>query len=487
MSQCQQRPQKSPLENRQAANRSTAIAVPALLIGIVGYVTWIVVVLIGVNYLIKHQNRHGAGIAIIVLYFIFLFPMASTYLRLLMTIPHPGYIEKGSPTAATPVKPAKEAPPQHNIQASCTSTTVQDGANETTKKSRPAAPQEPPVTLLDTKAILSGEIPPPPGTEQFYSKDVFACDQNGLPIWCGTCNNWKPDRSHHGSDVGRCVLKMDHFCPWVGGVVGERNFNFFIQFCSYAGIYALFVMIVMAVFIAEARSRGNALGGNWIAGLTLGAVFTLFAGGMAMTSIGLALKNLTTIDNIGHQRRVMHIAVLVDSTQQRQPRPMSTDQLKPSHGTEDNEEPWQGTITYPLSVLPDASSETTLPPRASSPPRTFAILRTHAGMNPWNLGAFKNFKSIMGNRWYDWFLPLRHSPCCNHDRGDSMYELGPDVDRLKVDAGLSSTHSKGGSSRRKHRKHRHHREDSEDVDIMGSTLANVNGVTGREQNSFDSV
>ncbi|KAI5247134.1 zf-DHHC-domain-containing protein [Aureobasidium subglaciale] len=487
MSQCQPRPQKSPLENRQAANRSTAIAVPALLIGIVGYVTWIVVVLIAVNFLIKHQNRHGAGIGIIVLYFIFLFPMASSYLRLLMTIPHPGYIEKGSPTAATPVKPAKEAPPQHNIQASCTSTTVQDGTNETTKKSRPTAPQEPPVTLLDTKAILSGELPPPPGTEQFYSKDVFACDQNGLPIWCGTCNNWKPDRSHHGSDVGRCVLKMDHFCPWVGGVVGERNFNFFIQFCSYAGIYALFVMIVMAVFVAEARSRGNALGGNWIAGLTLGAVFTLFAGGMAMTSIGLALKNLTTIDNIGHQRRVMHIAVLVDSTQQRQPRPMSIDQLKPSHGTEDNEEPWQGTITYPLSVLPDASSETTLPPRTSSPPRTFAILRTHPGMNPWNLGAFRNFKSIMGDRWYDWFLPLRHSPCCKHDRGDSMYELGPDVDRLKVDAGLSSSRSRGGSSRRKHRKHRHHREDSEDVDIMGSTLANVNGVTGREQDSFDSV
>jgi palmitoyltransferase len=47
MSQCQPRPPKSQLENRQAANRTTAIIVPALLIGIVGYVTWIVVVLIG--------------------------------------------------------------------------------------------------------------------------------------------------------------------------------------------------------------------------------------------------------------------------------------------------------------------------------------------------------------------------------------------------------------------------------------------------------
>jgi palmitoyltransferase len=140
--------------------------------------------------------------------------MASSYLRLLITIPHPGFIERGTPTAATPVKPATEAPPQHNIQASCMTTKVQDGTNETDRKStRPAAPQEPAVTLLDTKAILSGELPPPPGTERFYSREVFACDQNGLPIWCGVCNNWKPDRSHHGSDFGRCVLKMDHFCP----------------------------------------------------------------------------------------------------------------------------------------------------------------------------------------------------------------------------------------------------------------------------------
>ena len=147
------------------------------------------------------------------LYFIFLFPMASSYLRLLITIPHPGFIEKGTPTGATPVKPATEAPPQHNIQASCATTKVQDVTNQTDKRARQAAPQEPAVTLLDTKAILSGELPPPPGTEHFYSKEVFACDQNGLPIWCGVCNNWKPDRSHHGSDFGRCVLKMDHFCP----------------------------------------------------------------------------------------------------------------------------------------------------------------------------------------------------------------------------------------------------------------------------------
>lgn len=44
---CEPRPPPTPLENRQAANKTTAIIVPALLIGVVGYATWVVVVLIG--------------------------------------------------------------------------------------------------------------------------------------------------------------------------------------------------------------------------------------------------------------------------------------------------------------------------------------------------------------------------------------------------------------------------------------------------------
>jgi hypothetical protein len=41
---------------------------------------------------------------------------------------------------------------------------------------------------------------------------------------CGKCNdNYKPGRAHHDSVTGRCVVKMDHFCPWVGNAVGIMN------------------------------------------------------------------------------------------------------------------------------------------------------------------------------------------------------------------------------------------------------------------------
>lgn len=53
-----------------------------------------------------------------------------------------------------------------------------------------------------------------PGLEMFYTKDVFVAEMDGKPKWCTHCANWKPDRAHHCSSSGRCIKKMDHFCPW---------------------------------------------------------------------------------------------------------------------------------------------------------------------------------------------------------------------------------------------------------------------------------
>ena len=89
-----------------------------------------------------------------------------------------------------------------------------------------------------------------------YTKCLFVCEGDGRPVWCSTCLNYKPDSecflyhnscskvllvldshdeqpvfsectsfatnadtrsfsgAHHCREVGRCVRKMDHFCPW---------------------------------------------------------------------------------------------------------------------------------------------------------------------------------------------------------------------------------------------------------------------------------
>lgn len=54
----------------------------------------------------------------------------------------------------------------------------------------------------------------PGNLRDFWTRDVFVCEADGLPKWCPHCNVWKPDRTHHCSEYGRCVRRMDHICPW---------------------------------------------------------------------------------------------------------------------------------------------------------------------------------------------------------------------------------------------------------------------------------
>ena len=104
----------------------------------------------------------------------------------------------------------------------------------------------------DASAVAKAQSDPDsPGLELFYTKDVFICEMDGRPSWCSSCANWKPDRAHHCSSSGRCIIKMDHFCPWIGGPIGENNFKFFLQFNGYAAFYCTHLLVVMAIYIHQ--------------------------------------------------------------------------------------------------------------------------------------------------------------------------------------------------------------------------------------------
>ncbi|XP_068991350.1 palmitoyltransferase ZDHHC15B isoform X3 [Neodiprion pinetum] len=63
----------------------------------------------------------------------------------------------------------------------------------------------------------------------------------GAIRFCEKCQLIKPDRAHHCSICGTCVLKMDHHCPWVNNCVGFHNYKFFMLFLAYALLYCMFI------------------------------------------------------------------------------------------------------------------------------------------------------------------------------------------------------------------------------------------------------
>ncbi|KAJ1792004.1 Palmitoyltransferase zdhhc2, partial [Coemansia sp. RSA 2399] len=71
---------------------------------------------------------------------------------------------------------------------------------------------------------------------------------NGEPRYCLKCNLPKPDRAHHCSVCGVCVLKMDHHCPWVNNCVGFNNQKAFLLFIAYAALYCVDIALTTMVF-----------------------------------------------------------------------------------------------------------------------------------------------------------------------------------------------------------------------------------------------
>ncbi|ETW81424.1 hypothetical protein HETIRDRAFT_318448 [Heterobasidion irregulare TC 32-1] len=136
--------------------------------------------------------------------------------------------------------------------------------------------------------------------------------------WCRVCWAPKHERTHHCSQCGRCVLKMDHHCPWIGGkCIGHRTYPSFLHF--------LFSITLLSVYIAAISIQGlsfafrNPLAIDPVTPVNelflafAGVVFTMVIGSFFCYHIYLVLTNQTTIENISPFILLRHLPPLPPS------------------------------------------------------------------------------------------------------------------------------------------------------------------------------
>ena len=429
--------------NHKTLNRWVSRIIPLVLLGIVGYVTWVVVVLVcsrytrgvlcllqadlhPVKYLLKpptslHTPRHGAAIALLVLYIFLLLLMSMTYFRLVYIVTSdPGYVERSAQWYA-------QQEHKQKTKASRTGSRIRKHSSEKGSQRNGSLAGN---GYTSAAAPSSNSISEQrPSLKDFFKQEVFICQGDGRPVFCSRCQNWKPDRAHHCREVDRCVRKMDHYCPWVGGIVSETSFKFFIQFVGWTAIFCIFNLILMAVLTAEYVRDLGTTNPHWVATLGFAALFGLFAIGMTGSSLQFAIVNTTTIENLSRKSVVYQLAIHMPQPPQ--------------------EPPVFPTITFSTA---QSTEHSTAPSNAT---KTFAILHSKPGENPWDLGAYENFKSVMGEHWIDWLLPIKYSPCCDHQKHNGQFAMGSVVQRMRREAGIMPyTNEEKPHRSRKHRRRR---------------------------------
>ncbi|KAF1838198.1 palmitoyltransferase PFA5 [Decorospora gaudefroyi] len=347
-----QKPAGLSIAAEQKIGQATSVVIPLAELGAMGYVTWVLVYQICVQYLINPSERmqrdfnvrsqRATGITLIVVYALLLLLLLVAALRLIQMIwSRPDLVPLGDPSSEK------------------------------------------------MNATFNGFA--------FDQYDAFICDYQGVPLWCDKCQNWKPDRAHHCKELGRCVRKMDHFCPWAGGIIGESTHKWFMQFVAYTALYTTYVWIVIAIFLADHHSKMDSRPGTWIGALVTAVLFSLFTVTMSgMTGWNLTI-NYTSVEGI--QRGGIHnIAFLISKTTQPPISLPPTPPARNKHGE-----------------LPDGGWPVLCTTQRNSGKR-YVVMQTRPLEHPWYTTPMMGWKDTMGKNVVDWFLPIRQSPCKQKSR-----------------------------------------------------------------------
>ncbi|KAI9290604.1 zf-DHHC-domain-containing protein [Neoconidiobolus thromboides FSU 785] len=130
---------------------------------------------------------------------------------------------------------------------------------------------------------------------------MITVKQSGERRFCRKCNFDKPDRTHHCSICGECILKMDHHCPWINSCVGYHNQKYFLLFIFYANLFCLFIALCLIPGVIHIFSDHLPVSINEIQlvfMLLISGLFAILLLFFVGFHIYLLVNNRTTIENL---------------------------------------------------------------------------------------------------------------------------------------------------------------------------------------------
>ncbi|KAI7331544.1 zf-DHHC-domain-containing protein [Hortaea werneckii] len=264
---------------------------------------------------------------------------------------------------------------------------------------------------------------------------------SGQPRFCKKCACVKPDRTHHCSSCGQCVLKMDHHCPWLATCVGLRNYKPFLLFLTYTSVFCWACFAVTATWVwaeimDDVKMEEGLMVVNVILLAVLAGVIGLVLTGFTAWHFYLAITGQTTIESLEKTRYLSPLRKTLEpehpgrhtlGDSQDSHRPL-TDQLKEIHANAlpgvlrpEEGETSSGTTSRSLTPNPNSTQQQPSPAHASLH-RSFASLEAQREHDRYNAyldeldseklpnafdnGWRRNLSHIFGPEPLFWWLPV---------------------------------------------------------------------------------
>lgn len=152
------------------------------------------------------------------------------------------------------------------------------------------------MSLWSHLSVLLGD----PGAIPWNAHPIEIDKTSGVKLQiCGHCDSYKPPLAHHDRVSGRCISRMDHFCPWMNNAIGAGNQKNFLLFLGYTDITSIFMYTVLAVHLVDDNLAFSGAGLDLSRGLIFVLLFAiLFTSSMIVNQLYGIICGLGTIDRM---------------------------------------------------------------------------------------------------------------------------------------------------------------------------------------------
>ncbi|KZS96069.1 zf-DHHC-domain-containing protein [Sistotremastrum niveocremeum HHB9708] len=121
--------------------------------------------------------------------------------------------------------------------------------------------------------------------------------------WCKKCWAPKPERAHHCTSCGRCVLRMDHHCPWLAHkCVGFRTYGAFLTFLCTTTLLAIYCAMtsgsILYSYLYNPYIMGEHATFHALFLALAGSIFSLSLASFFIYHLWLTTTNQTTVEQL---------------------------------------------------------------------------------------------------------------------------------------------------------------------------------------------